>query len=332
MKKRRFIYLIILAILLIGLSACNKSESETKVEEDFGLKEFYLGDEKYLVEKWVRLPDLDTDENIGYCLYILQKSEGFIANIVGGQFSMPVRVIGKLVEGEITMEGGGVMPLDGNPDYATRLIFALSLPKGSELPKTGTFVHDSKGEQKIDLRDLEVSAEDSAEAGQIEEAASEVDETMVVAKKFLEALENCPNVSPEENKLGFGIDRIEKDGDDYFIYWTATNELLYRNPDNIPYIFSLISFYDPADYSRSYRGFEIKDGDIVRTLKVGESLSCDHVRVNFETDSKVVYMYFKGVEEPEEIYTLPLFYTLILDDNPRVVEEVPRAANGLFDQ
>ncbi len=63
---------------------------------------------------------------------------------------------------------------------------------------------------------------------------------------------------------------------------------------------------------------------------VGESISYDHVRVNFPTASKVVYLYFAGAESPEELYTVPLFFTLVLDDDPHVYEAAPRAANGLF--
>jgi hypothetical protein len=46
-----------------------------------------------------------------------------------------------------------------------------------------------------------------------------------------------------------------------------------------------------------------------------------------------VYLSFSGAPDgPEQLYTLPLFYTLILDDNPRVYEDTPRAAGTLFAQ
>lgn len=151
-----------------------------------------------------------------------------------------------------------------------------------------------------------------------------------MAKQFLAALKNCPSISEEDNRMGFGIDRIEKDGDDYVVYWTASNELISANPSNEAYAFSLITFYDPADYANSYQGFTMEDGRMQVQFGVGESISYDHVRVSFPTDSKVVYLYFAGAEGPEEIYTVPLFYTLVLDDDPHVYESTPRAANGLF--
>lgn len=340
MKKHRIINFIILAVLLIVLSACGKSEiaiTEEKdigSEEDFGLKEFSLEDETYLIEKWVRFPELDSDTRIGYGLCILQKSDQVPANIAGNEYSVPLNVVGKLEESEVHMKAEYIDGVDDNPDYALRNTFTFSLPKGSELPKIGTFVHEGKGEQIIDLRDLEVPAEDSAEISATDALVPENSESFdasLAAQEFLDALENCPPVEEEENKLGIGVDRIEKAGDDYYIYWTANEELVSKNSPNMAFVFFNLSFYDPEDYSRSYRDFEEKDGQMTKTFKEGEFIGYDYVRVNFKTDSKVVYMYFKGVEEPEYVYTVPLFYTLILDDNPRVFEGVPRVANGIFD-
>lgn len=153
------------------------------------------------------------------------------------------------------------------------------------------------------------------------------------ARAFVDALSDCPLVEEKDNQMGFGIDRIEKDGDDYIVYWTATNDLIRKNSGNTAYAFSLITFYDPEDYTKSYQGFTVKDGKISVSFHEGERISYDHVRVSFPTPSSVVYLYFAGaVDGPEELYTVPLFYTLILDDQPRVLEDTPRAANGLFEQ
>ncbi len=152
-----------------------------------------------------------------------------------------------------------------------------------------------------------------------------------LAQGFLEQLENCPFVKPEDNRIGFGIDRIEKDGDNYFVYWSSTNDMINQNPNNMAYAFSLITFYDPEDYSNTYQGYTVVDGKINLNLVGGEEISYNHVRVNFPTSSKIVYMYFAGAPDgPDELYTKPLFYTLILDDNPRVYETTPREANNLF--
>ena len=74
-----------------------------------------------------------------------------------------------------------------------------------------------------------------------------------------------------------------------------------------------------------HRGSSIQQG--------GEHVSFDHERVKFSTASLVGYMFFAEAEDgPEELYTVPLFYTLIPDDNPHVLESTPRAANGLFSE
>ncbi|MDR0841693.1 MAG: hypothetical protein LBN26_10000 [Christensenellaceae bacterium] len=154
-----------------------------------------------------------------------------------------------------------------------------------------------------------------------------------LAQQFLDSLENCPYVEDENNRIGFDIDRIEKDGDDYVVYWTSTNAAIAKNPSNVAYAFSLITFYNPEDYSNSYQGFTMENGQMNVDFAAGESISYDHVRVKLPTASKVVYMFFAGAENgPEELYTVPLFYTLILDDNPHVFESAPRAANGLFSE
>ncbi|MCE5343750.1 MAG: hypothetical protein LLF96_09270 [Eubacteriales bacterium] len=152
-----------------------------------------------------------------------------------------------------------------------------------------------------------------------------------VAQGFLDALDNCPPVSTDENLIGFSIDKIEKDGDDFIVYWSATNEIISGNSSNVAYAFSLIKFYDPEDYTNAYQGYTVQDGEMHVDFSAGESISYDHVRVRFSTPSNVVYLYFAGAPDgPEQIFTVPLFYTLILNDEPRVLEETPRAANDLF--
>ena len=153
------------------------------------------------------------------------------------------------------------------------------------------------------------------------------------AKAFLDALPAAVPLTPEQNLIGFSIDRIEQDGDDYVVYWRSTNDLINQNSSNVAYTFSLIRFYDPADLSRSYQGFEVVDGKLSVSFEAGETIAYDHVRVRFTTPSRVVYLSFSGAPDgPEQLYTVPLFYTLILDDNPRVYEDTPRAAGTLFAQ
>lgn len=161
-----------------------------------------------------------------------------------------------------------------------------------------------------------------------------------VAMGFISALDNCPLISPEENLMGFSVDQITKDGDDYVVYWSATNEMITGNSAfaaytsaNAAYAFSLIKFYDPENYANTYQGYTVQDGKMQLPFASGERISYDHVRVSFSTPSKVVYLYFAGAPDgPRQIYTVPLFYTLILNDDPHVLEDTPRAANGLFDE
>lgn len=157
-------------------------------------------------------------------------------------------------------------------------------------------------------------------------------EADALARGFLDGLEDCPYVAPEENLIGFHITKIEKDGGDYIVYWGSTNDTITGNSGNIAYAFSLIKFFDPEDYTNTYQGFTMDGSSMQVDFKEGEFISYDHVRVTFDTPSDVVYLYFAGAADgPEELYTVPLFYTLILDDNPRVFEDTPRAAGSLFD-
>ena len=154
-----------------------------------------------------------------------------------------------------------------------------------------------------------------------------------LARGFVDALGNCSLVEEKDNKIGFGIGKIEKVGDNFIVYWTSTNELLtvppfsINNQINQMKISIRITFFDPQDYTHHYAKTA---ADFPTEVKGNEAF--DNISINLPTSSNVVYVYFNGIEDPSEMYTVPLFYTLILDDNPRLLEDQPRAANGIFDK
>jgi hypothetical protein len=140
-------------------------------------------------------------------------------------------------------------------------------------------------------------------------------------------------VETADDSIGLGIKNIEKNGDEFTVHLSYKNDIINNSPENITYADTLITFYDPQDYTHTYQAFDKdEEGKIVFHFKAGDSLSrMDYVHVNFPTPSKVVYMYFAGAPDVPNLYTVPMFYTLILDDDPRVFEPQPRAANGIFD-
>jgi len=167
-----------------------------------------------------------------------------------------------------------------------------------------------------------------------ETPAAEPRDSEALAAQFLAELERCDPVEADDNRMGFSVTGIEKDGSDYIVNWSFSNEIIAYNAQNMAYAFSLVTFYDPEDLDRSYQGFTIENGSLQVSFEPGESISYDHVRIRsdeFSTDSGVVYMYFEGApDEADSIRTVPMFYTLILGDEPKLAEEAPRNGAMLF--
>lgn len=174
------------------------------------------------------------------------------------------------------------------------------------------------------------TAEPEAAEEAAEKTAPEPDapDSEALAEQFLAALENCDPVGDGENMMGFAVTGIEKDGEDYIVSWTFSNDIIAGSAQNMAYAFSLMTFYDPEDLSHSYQGFTMDNGSLQVDFEEGESISYDHVRIRsdaFATDSGVVYLYFEGApDEAETIRTVPMFYTLILGDEPKLAEDTPR--------
>jgi hypothetical protein len=161
------------------------------------------------------------------------------------------------------------------------------------------------------------------------------------AKMFLNKLPNAVPVTDAENKIGLSIKSITKSDGDYIVDYYCTNELVSnrsynQSSDNLKILTTQIYFIDPENYDNHYQPFTIVDGEMKMTFKAGDRIGFPLRRISFEPPSKVMYMYFVGVEKggdnPPELYTVPLFFTLVLGDNPQVFEEIPRHAGNIFDK
>ena len=149
------------------------------------------------------------------------------------------------------------------------------------------------------------------------------------ALKYVEALD-CPIMSEEENKVNFRIESIEKKGDNYKIRWGGNFS------GNEMFVFTKIHYFDPEDFTNHYQPFTIADGKIDLNFEEGDLVSpLLEYRIRFEPECQIVYLYFEGLLEsmgaPPEIQTEPLFFTIVLGDEPELLEDSPRLANGIFE-
>lgn len=225
--------------------------------------------------------------------------------------------------------------------------------KGSDAPaaddaakKTASTAEEAKTPEAEPIEEETRSATEGNEAAEepneivgseaAEKTAPKPDapDSEALAMQFLSALENCDPVEDGENMMGFAVTGIEKDGEDYIVNWTFSNDIIAGSAQNMAYAFSLMTFYDPEDLSHSYQGFTLENGSLQVDFEEGESISYDHVRIRsdaFTTDSGVVYLYFGGApDEAEAIRTVPMFYTLILGDEPKLAEDTPRCGAMLL--
>ena len=158
---------------------------------------------------------------------------------------------------------------------------------------------------------------------------NEPDSMKARALAYLDELD-CPVMEDNENRVGIRIRSIEKVDDGYKICWDSD-----MGDSNAAYMFSLMRFFDPDDYSNNYQPFTISDGSLTYTFGEGDWISYKEFRVrDFEPDCMMFYLYFEGALEsmgaPPDIQTDPLFFTFVLGDEPELVEESPRFANGIF--
>ncbi|MDR2451586.1 MAG: hypothetical protein LBE85_07435 [Candidatus Accumulibacter sp.] len=156
------------------------------------------------------------------------------------------------------------------------------------------------------------------------------------AKIFLDRLPGAVPVTDEENKVGLYIENITKSKGDYVVDYRCTNKIISGNSNNMALLMTQIYFIDPESYENHYQPFTIKDGKVNVVFEQGDEIGYPIRRIKFEPPSKIMYMYFSGIEKggnnPPELATVPLFFTLVLGDNPQVFERTPRHAGNLFDE
>jgi len=156
------------------------------------------------------------------------------------------------------------------------------------------------------------------------------------AIQLLGRLEKAAPVAKEENLVGLSIASVKKSGDDYIVRWASTNDMIEKNPGNQAFLLTQIYYIDPEKYEHHYQPFTVEDGKINRTFAAGDEISNQVARVKFEPASKIMFVYFKGVDKspqnPATLYTVPLFFTIVLGDEPYVLEETPRHAGTMFSE
>ncbi|MDR1161078.1 MAG: hypothetical protein LBK45_01945 [Tannerellaceae bacterium] len=152
------------------------------------------------------------------------------------------------------------------------------------------------------------------------------------AKAFLDKLGELEPVTESENMIGLFIESVTKSGDDYIVNYGAKNSIIDNSPDNKKYLMTQVYFIDPENHENRYQPFTIENNELKFSFSAGDEIGFPIRRIKFEPPSKVMYMYFTGIEKSasEVLYTEPLFFTIILGDNPSVLEDTPRHARDVF--
>ena len=152
MKMRRLtVCLLSLAVLLIA--GCGASSKGYAAKERFA-----LGNDKFALEKWERMPEGDTDSANGYgvCLLIVGDEAPVVMSMGGGQTTSGIDMT--LTSGEETLSAANIQfaVVENMGDYGVRATFQFSIPKDAELPQQGTLINNSNKEETVslDLSDL----------------------------------------------------------------------------------------------------------------------------------------------------------------------------------
>jgi hypothetical protein len=166
-------------------------------------------------------------------------------------------------------------------------------------------------------------------------------EKETTAKELLAQLQNATPVTDEENKLGLYIESVTKSDSGYLVDYGYSAIHVSRTDDQKIklYVTRQIYFIDPENYENNYQPFTLEeDGTMRLTHDKGDEIGFPFPvrRIKFEPPSKVMYMYFTGIKDEgddkmSKLATVPLFFTLVLGDNPQVFEKTPRHAKKLFD-
>lgn len=167
---KRFLSVLLLIALVASLTACSGQPAEpaggsaAPVQETFKPEiaalsvgeDFKLGDETYALEKWVALPEYDSDTQTGVGLCFVQKEGVAPIAISGGNYK-------SLIDMTLDMDGTSLftsnisfIKAEDAPGYTARVTFEFALPKSAAMPAGGTIFHTGENEEiAIDLSTLE---------------------------------------------------------------------------------------------------------------------------------------------------------------------------------
>lgn len=205
----------LLFIAIIGvLTACSpqasapgQEASEIKTDALSAGEDFKLGNETYALEKWMALPEYDTDTQTGVGLCFVQK-EGVAPIAISGSGYK------SLIDMTLDMDGAALatsnisfIKVEDAPGYTARVTFEFALPKGAALPVGGTIFHTGKNEEvaidlsALDALPIEVTAATEAPAGA---AAAFDDDAQVYFGEWM--LDSIIFRTPDENNGIYTID------------------------------------------------------------------------------------------------------------------------------
>jgi len=164
MKRISAVFLVF--ALIAALTACFKAPTAGKEEStsqngpalSVG-EDFKLGDETYALEKWVALPEYDTDTKTGYGLCFVQEEGIAPIAISGSSYTSLIDMKLDMDDGTLSTSNISFISVDDAPGYAARVTFEFALPKAAALPEIGTIFHiGADKEERIDLSSLETPA------------------------------------------------------------------------------------------------------------------------------------------------------------------------------
>ncbi len=177
---KRFLAVLLLALLLASLTACSgqptqqAGDSAAPQQETFSTeaalpagKDFKLGDETYSLEKWVALPEYDTDTQTGVGLCFVQREGVAPILISGGSYKSLIDMTLDMGGTPLSTSNISFIKAEDAPGYAARVTFEFAIPKGAALPTGGTIFHTGENvEISIGLSTLEALPIEAAPAAE----------------------------------------------------------------------------------------------------------------------------------------------------------------------
>ena len=158
---KRIVSTLLLVLLVASLTACSGQSSDLAGEApqqatmSFA-EDFKLGDETYALEKWVALPEYDTDTQTGVGLCFVQKEGVAPIVISNGSYTSLIDMTLEMDGTSLSTTNISFIKAEDAPGYTARVTFEFALSKGAALPLAGTIFHTGENEEiAIDLSSLE---------------------------------------------------------------------------------------------------------------------------------------------------------------------------------